>query len=425
MAYVRLSGVCTGSPRTVKVGETVSWTTNVTASGASGGVSYEWSGDASGSSSHVNETYNTPGTKTATVRISYGGEEIVKNCSVTVRDNPDLSVYCIANPGTVYEDETVNFTAYATGGTGSYSYSWSGAVSGNSRTVSDEFDTPRTETAHVTVTSGGKTASANCSVNVREKVNSLSGTCTVSPYSVEKGETVTWRASASGGNGSYEYSWSGDVSGDGREVSKSFNSTGTKRGTVTITSGGKSITRTCSVVIENDNNDNDSDLNGYCYGTPENPDKGEKVKWYAVAHGGDGDYEYRWSGDVSGTSRTETEEYNSTGTKRAKVRIESDGDTIYEECEVRVRGNNNNDDSNISVYSYTSSNPGTPSGVLASGVFLSDLPYTGVSDSAKTALFVFGLFLWSAGVAYILLRKKGKGAVLSKALAFKKSQAGI
>jgi len=90
-----------------------------------------------------------------------------------------------------------------------------------------------------------------------------------------------------------------------------------------------------------------------------------------------------------------------------------------------VRGNNNNDDSNISVYSYTSSNPGTPSGVLASGVFLSDLPYTGVSDSAKTALFVFGLFLWSAGVAYILLRKKGKGAVLSKALAFKKSQAGI
>lgn len=60
----------------------------------------------------------------------------------------------------------------------------------------------------------------------------------------------------------------------------------------------------------------------------------------------------------------------------------------------------------VSGTSYTPPTTYPAPGVLSSGVLLSNLPYTGVSDTTKVALLILGLSLWSGFVAWMLMRKK-------------------
>ncbi len=76
----------------------------------------------------------------------------------------------------------------------------------------------------------------------------LSVSCTFSPTAVTTGQTVTWSASASGGTGSYGYSWSGTdgLSGSSQTIQKSYSTAGTKTGSVQVTSGGQSNSASCT-----------------------------------------------------------------------------------------------------------------------------------------------------------------------------------
>jgi hypothetical protein len=150
-----------------------------------------------------------------------------------------------------------------------------------------------------------------------------------------------------------------------------------------------------------DEDDEDGDLRATCDVSPDNPDTGDTVTWRVRVSGGDGDYDYRWSGDVTGDNRTETKRYTSSGRKEATVRITSDGDTIRKTCSVYVdRDGSNGGSSNAVLFENT-----PPAGNLTSGVFLSDLPYTGVSKGLKVTLFFLGLAIWSIVVAYIFYKK--------------------
>lgn len=76
----------------------------------------------------------------------------------------------------------------------------------------------------------------------------ISASCSASPSSTGTNQNVTWTASASGGNGSFTYSWSGSspLSGTGNPRIVSYSSTGTKTGSVTVTSGTSNTTVSCS-----------------------------------------------------------------------------------------------------------------------------------------------------------------------------------
>ncbi len=177
----------------------------------------------------------------------------------------DLDVSCDANRSRVETDEDVTFTADADGGNGTYRYSWSGTdgLSGSGRTVRTSYDDEGTKRATVRVTSGGYTATANCSVRVGDDYNNdddydydndrLTGSCEADDDSVSTGETVRWSVdNVDGGNGYYVYSWTGTdgLYGSGNSVRRSYNTSGTKRATVTIYSGGQSISRTCTVDVD-------------------------------------------------------------------------------------------------------------------------------------------------------------------------------
>lgn len=82
---------------------------------------------------------------------------------------------------------------------------------------------------------------------------SMSINCYAGPTMTSVGRPVTWYATASGGNGYYSYSWVGSdqLYSNESSVDKIYYSTGTKLATVTVTSGGQSVTKQCSTNIVN------------------------------------------------------------------------------------------------------------------------------------------------------------------------------
>lgn len=69
--------------------------------------------------------------------------------------------------------------------------------------------------------------------------------------------------------------------------------------------------------------------------------------------------------------------------------------------------NQNNNNGGVTLYSSTNTGTGAGTGTLASGVFLSQIPFTGAAENMRMALFVLGMILWSAFVAWIIMKKRG------------------
>lgn len=189
-------------------------------------------------------------------------------------------------------------------------------------------------------------------------VQTLTGSCSVTPSSVNAGGYLNWSATASGGTGSYDYSWTGTDSlyGNSSYVSKPYFVAGTKIGTITITSGSQSITRSCSATVAESTNN--SNINVSCSASPSSVDIDEDVTWHAYASGGDGDYDYDWSGTdgLEGDNRSVTWSYDDDGTKHGTVTVTSNGQSASASCSVSVDEEDNEDDLSVSCYA----NPSNP-----------------------------------------------------------------
>jgi hypothetical protein len=118
-----------------------------------------------------------------------------------------------------------------------------------------------------------------------------------------------------GGHVTYEYSWSGDVSGTGPMITTSFSSPGIKRARVSIRDPKKNtITRECPPIIVAEQApivDPDSDdLNVTCTVSKTVAKTNERITFSLEPFGGSGEYEYKWNGDV----RTDITSYLNSAT---------------------------------------------------------------------------------------------------------------
>jgi hypothetical protein len=408
--YPPITANCVVSTSRAEMGEVVTW--SVRATGGNGYYSFKWTGTDGLESLYqtISIRYHQPGTKTGTVEITSYGETITRTCSVVIEEEEveeeNLNVVCVANPGSVKIGETVQYTANPTGGTGVYTYSWTGTdgLSSSSRTVSKSYNTTGTKIATVTARSGNQTRTATCSSNVSKTYeppqppkDNLDGYCTGRPSRPEEGEKVTWTAYPDGGNGNYRYEWSGtdNLDGDDKSITKRYDDEGTKTARVKITSDGESITKTCTVRVdeeEEEEKEND-DLEAYCKASPDGGKIGDRIRWTVYPDGGDGDYEYRWDGDdnLSGDDKSVSKTYSTSGRKEAEVRVESDGDRVTVRCHANIEGE-------INVYIPPQDN----------GIYLSSLPATGISPGMKVGLFATGITLWSAFLAYLYIARKNE-----------------
>lgn len=180
-----------------------------------------------------------------------------------------LDGYCVVSPSNARTGQTVTATAYASGGIGSYTYQWSGDVSGGGYGASTSFTSynPGTKNITVTIRSGEEVTTKSCSVTfAREYIEeNFSAVCYPSTQNATVGQTITWRVTVNGqtynssdyygygtsyGN-NYSYTWNGSdgLYGSGSTVSKTYTYPGSKSATVTVSNGNRTISATCSANV--------------------------------------------------------------------------------------------------------------------------------------------------------------------------------
>ena len=341
-------------------------------------------------------------------------------------DTPDFSVVCRASDVSLDIGDSVTYYATVSGGRPPYSYDWSGDADGNSRTVTVRYTSSGTKEVTVTAEdSEGNIASDDCpdvlvDREYEDQEDDLEVICRVSDTSIEEDDSVTYTVDVNGGNSPYLYDWSGDANGSSRSVTVRYTSSGTKEVTIEVEDDdGNRASDDCPDVRvdrEDDDDDDEDDLEVTCRVSDTSVRVGERVTYTADVDGGNSPYDYDWSGDVNGSSRTKSIAYNRAGTYNVEITVEDDdGNEDSDDCVVRVSssGSNFNEDED--------------NGTLASidGVYLSQLPYTGAEDTAKVIGFTSLIILWSAGVAMFLKRNKNKDTLSQRISDFKNRKINI
>jgi len=277
----------------------------------------------------------------------------------------------------------------------------SSATASNSNTITNNpvnvFNPTNNNDAHINlvVLGGGTTNGTNQTTN-------LSATCSISPSTTYVGQDVTFYANATGGNGAYTYQWSGSdgISASSQTFTGHFLSGGQKTATVTVTSNGQTVTQSCSAYVQAQQViTTPVTTSAYCVGTP---GAGQTITWSASMPntGYNYPYSYTWSGsdNLSGTGQSITRIYGSAGYKTATVTVYGNGQSFQATC-------------NASIAGAIIQQPGV--GTPVSGVYLNQVPDTGISFNLKMALFAIGLFIWSVFAAFFISSRRAKKAALA------------
>lgn len=281
-----------------------------------------------------------------------------------------LTATCYPNASSVQSGQTVQWVASPMGGTGQYSYNWSGSdgLAGTGQTASITYYNSGTKTGSVSVYSGGQSVNVTCSNYVTvysapttynyptypsypsyptTYYSPLSVSCVANTSYAPLGTPVTWSASATGGNGYYSYSWSGTdgIYGQGQAITYTYNSSGTKYASVTVYSNGQTLTQPCSsyvtmgapsgAVIGGGYVASNNGLDVACYPDPSSASVNQPVTWSAEVTGGNGQYTYSWTGTdgLSGSTASTIKYYGSAGQKSAIVTVTStDGKSATRAC---------------------------------------------------------------------------------------------
>ena len=227
-------------------------------SGVSGGVTpgsytYAWSGPdgLTGTGTSVSKVFSSAGTKTVTCTITSGGYSNVFTVDVTVT-LPAITGSITANPATGNIGDNITYSVSGiSGGSGIYTYAWSGSdsLTGTNSSVTKSYTTTGTKTATCVITSGSVSLTLNTSAEIG--ILPITGSIIADPISVVLGSPINFTMNATGGVGSFVYNWTGDESftGTTQTVTKTFSTIGTKNVTCAVTSGGVTTNFTTQVTV--------------------------------------------------------------------------------------------------------------------------------------------------------------------------------
>ena len=157
-------------------------------------------------------TWTAPAAGTGTVTL-YGacvvGKPNIKLTSLVVNENTvlPLAVSVTASPSSITSGQTSQLNASASGGSGTYTYSWTSTPAGFTSALQNPVVSPTATTQYfVTVGDGSGTAQGNVTVTV--SAVPLTATASALPSVVCAGQSAQLNVFPAGGNGTYTYSWS-------------------------------------------------------------------------------------------------------------------------------------------------------------------------------------------------------------------------
>jgi len=200
---------CYSSYMSANTGDRIVW--NASISGGNGNYFVTWSGNdgLSGNGSSISIVYNNPGTKTASVVVTSGGQTISRNCNSII----------------VSGFQTNNYY---------YNYNNSGYYNGYDSGYYNNYNNYY-----------------NGTYNPYYNSQPLNVSCSANTSSAPVGATIRWASYVTGGYGGYTYVWTGsdNIYGTGQNVDVIYNSGGTKTASVTVRSNGQTITQQCTNTI--------------------------------------------------------------------------------------------------------------------------------------------------------------------------------
>ncbi|MCL5794530.1 MAG: PKD domain-containing protein, partial [Candidatus Thermoplasmatota archaeon] len=278
------------------VGNSVTFTASP--SGGSGSYTYQWYEGGSAISGATSSTYTTSFSSSGTydfyviIHDSVGNSAQSSTLDETVNADPSVSISSSQNPTDV--GNSVTFTATGSGGTGSYSYQWylnGSVVSGaTSSTYTTSFSYAGSPQIYVILKDSlGDTAQSS---TLTETVNAdpvVGISSSQNPTDV--GNSVTFTASASGGTGSFSYTWylnGATQSSTTNQFDYTFSSAGTYYVNVTVKD---SLGDSASYSFKETAN---PDPSVTISSTPAPTDAGVPVTFSSSPTGGTTPYNYTW-----------------------------------------------------------------------------------------------------------------------------------
>ena len=302
------------STTTLDVGQTVDL--SATDSGGAGGDSFTWSGLPPGCASANAEKLACtpiapPGAYSIVLAVEDSNGMKASSTPITLVVAPALARPLLAaSEPSLDAGQSVAFTASTSGGSGSYTYTWTGLPSGcagtNSATILCEPDAAggASTTVSVTDSNGVELTSAPLAITVSPALGAPTVSASVS--SLDVGQTVTLTATATGGSGGYAYSWSGAPAGCANSAASTLSCTPSGAGTATVVvhvrdSNSANVTSvpialTVSPALSKPT---------VTASVPSVP-VGATVVLTAEVAGGSGTYSYAWSGLPAGCSSADT-----------------------------------------------------------------------------------------------------------------------
>ncbi|HBG70532.1 MAG TPA: hypothetical protein DDX57_07085 [Bacteroidales bacterium] len=245
----------------------VGTTVNLT---GSGGTSYLWSGpngftSSSASPSISNATATNAGPYNLTVTNAAGCSSTTST-TVAINSNPTANA---GSPQTIPFGTNTTLTGSASGGSGSFMYSWSPSGSlVNPNVLSPQTTNLTTTTVFtLTVTDQVTGCMSTSQVTVNVSGGALSVIAQTDAPGVCSGNGVTLTALASGGSGSYNYSWSSNPTGfSSTDDNPYLVPSGSTIYSVTVSDGFNSATSAINVNVYPQATATASNTGSYCAG---------------------------------------------------------------------------------------------------------------------------------------------------------------
>ena len=243
-----LTVTATSSPAAICVGGTS--TVTAVPNGGSGTYTYSWTSIPAGYTNSGTDTIivSPTTTTTYTVAVSDGTLNASSSDTVVVNAAP------VANAGTdqnIVSGASATLTGLVTGGTSTYSYSWSPAANLVNPNIQNPATTPLTSTTTFTLTVNdlitGCTGTDDVIINVG---NSLAVVATATPNPICSGESSQLLATANGGSGTYTYAWTSIPAGfTSNLVSPTINPLVSTVYSVVVFDGVNTVNNTVSVTV--------------------------------------------------------------------------------------------------------------------------------------------------------------------------------
>ncbi len=204
-----------------------------------------------------------------------------------------FTVTATATPAYINVGQTSQLNVVATGGTGTYTYSWTSLPAGFTSTQQNPPPvSPTVTTRYIAhVTSGTQTKTDTTTVYIN-----MTAIATANPYTINSGSSSQLNVAATGGTGSYTYSWTSvPVGFTSTAQSPTVSPTVNTIYTAVATSGIQNANDTAKVKVN---------MSVLATATPPSIIIGGSSQLNAVVTGGTGTYTYAWTSLPAGFNST-------------------------------------------------------------------------------------------------------------------------